>query len=135
MEKLDFEILLRTMPSKIMCTLKGLKSVGMGNHSVEHEGGAPAQSRTIQIYHYPVRAYKQFEKKVVNQGEGLTSNQRFNEGTGWHARRWYSLYKQGLLHEEYNSMLLRNKQTEALCQRGILEEDLTIKNCLQNIEG
>ncbi len=132
-QKLDFEIMLRTMPSKVMCMLEGLRAVGMGNHSVEHEGSEPVVSATIQIYHYPVREFEQFEAKVVNQGEGLTSNERFDKGTGWHARRWYSLHKQGRLREEYESMILDDQQTKDLSRKGILEEDLTIKNYLQNL--
>jgi len=134
-EKLDFGIMLRTMPAKVMCSLKGLKSVGMGNHSVEHESGAPVQSPTIQIYHYPLRTYAQFEKKVVNQGAALTSNKRFDEGTGWHTRRWYALYRQGKLREEYELMVLQDQQMRDLIRRGILQEDFTLKNALQSLEG
>ncbi len=134
-QELDFEIMLRSMPSKIMCMLEGLVAVGMGNHSVDHGGGEPVISPSIEIYHFPLRDYAQFERKVVNQGEGLTSNERFDKGTGWHARRWYSLYKQGKLHEEYESMILHDDKMDELRGKDILKEDRTIKEYLRKMKG
>ncbi len=128
---LQYGMMVRAMPNKVMCALEGLRAVGMGNHTVEHDAGEGVTSRSVLIYHYPVRTFKQFEKKVKNQGEGLTTNRRFDPGTGWHARRWYALYQAGRLAQEYRTLVLEPETCARLRAAGIIEEDRTLYTYFQ----
>jgi len=124
-ESLDIEMNLRKLPGKVMCRLNGLHHVQMGNHSVSHDGEVTRSDNTL-IYHFPVRTFEQFVKKVSNYGSALEANKRFSLGTSWHLRRWYKLLKLGQLEQEYESMLLTAEQASKLQSEGVLVRDETI---------
>jgi len=73
----------------------------------------------IEILHFPIRGFAQFQSKILNTGEGL-ENLDLHIGSdsihAWHAKRWYQLYKCGQLTEEYARLL----DLEAYLQEGIL---------------
>jgi len=73
-----------------------------GNHAVQ---GPTLQGYAccpqIEIFHYPVRSYPQFESKTRNVGSGFEMNKDSNPEHGIHARHRYELLKSGLLHEDF----------------------------------
>jgi glycosyltransferase involved in cell wall biosynthesis len=129
-EPLEVEMKLRKIPGKVMCSLKGLHSVGMGNHTVLHDAilhdGEVSTTDNTLIYHFPVRSYEQFVSKVRNYGTALNANTRFSPQTSWHLRRWYKLYERGQLEEEYENMLVSSEQEIELENKGILVRDETL---------
>jgi hypothetical protein len=112
---------------KVMCRLNGLNGVGYGNHDARHEGRS-ALCADILIYHYPVRTFREFLTKVINHGTSLENNPSIPPHIGWHVRRWFALYRQGLIEEEYRRLLVDRQQMEGYLQSGVLIEDRTISN-------
>ncbi len=126
-QPLDCSIVLGELTGgKVMCNLGGLQRVGMGNHVVVHSTTRIHKCKTVSIYHYPVRSYDQFRKKVVNYGASLQTNRRHQPSTSWHHRRWYALYERGELEQEYHNLILQDEQTRSLEREGVLTRDETM---------
>lgn len=74
--------------------------VSQGNHSTytDHSKSESA----IQVRHYPVRTYRQFENKVV---AGTQALQELPTNISIQWRRWYQDYQQHLLPQTYRSLM------------------------------
>jgi glycosyltransferase involved in cell wall biosynthesis len=59
----------------------------------------------IEVFHYPVRTFAQFESKVRNGGSGYARNAELAEPIGFHKRRWYAQLLEGTLDREYHARL------------------------------
>jgi glycosyl transferase family 2 len=121
----DEPVILSGVRKKVMCRLDGLRRVGYGNHDAVHDGPV-RQSTGIHIYHYPVRTFDEFQKKVVNHGTSLENNPGLPRDIGWHVRRWYSLYRQGLLRDEYDRLVLDEARASSYVESGVIEPDFTL---------
>lgn len=100
-------------PNKVIYkTHRGYINVVQGNHDIDPKNTwrefIKQASFDIEILHFPVRGFKQFQQKVINNGEGL-ENLDLHIGSNsiyaWHVKRWYALYKLGQLTEEYHRLL------------------------------
>jgi hypothetical protein len=120
-----FPFTLHTVEAKVLCRLRGLKWIGYGNHTVRHSGRV-APSLDIQIYHYPVRTFPEFERKVINHGTSLANNPHLLPATGWHVRRWYEIYRRGQLREEYEMLVPESTAIRSWVEDGTIEEDRSI---------
>lgn len=94
-----------------------LYQITQGNHSVENYSSQ--QSDLINIYHFPVRSWKQFEKKVINGGSSYEQS-GLSLTTGEHWRNWYNHYKQGNLFKQYEHICLKEEYMNNLLSRGII---------------
>lgn len=117
----------RSVLDKVMTRTEGLGSVGYGNHEAEHQQRS-VQCHTVKIYHFPVRTYHQFEKKVKNYGESLQQNDRFREGASSHLRHWYRRYLEGYLMQDYQAIAFTKARLEDLTQEGYLEPTSVIES-------
>ena len=115
-------MMLRAMPKKIMCSLKGLRRIRLGNHSVEHDAGRPIAIPELHIYHFPVRPYDQFAKRIEFAKEQF-AHEFTSENQGnfcWHKRRWVAQMELGLLRREWESLSIDQAEAAELQRRGII---------------
>ncbi len=111
-------------PNKVIYkTRRGYIDVVQGNHDIvpshDYREFVKQNAYDIEILHFPVRGYEQFLQKIINNGEGLENLDLFigsNTVNAWHVKRWYNLYKQEKLAEEYQRLL----NLEAYIDKGIL---------------
>ena len=99
--------------------------ITQGNHDAYTEGFSnyqykQARGNNIFIDHYPIRSYKHFERKVINGGSSYEIS-HIPEHIGHHWRRWYKIWKQGKLKEEYEKNLLWKQED---IRRGLLENKI-----------
>lgn len=75
----------------------------------------------VEILHYPMRSYRQFEAKVRNGGRALERHPDadFNP----HLRRLHELYRQGGLADHYAELVHDDRAVEAGIARGRLLRD------------
>lgn len=116
------DIIIRKVPGKVITRTEGLQSVGMGNHRAKHDA-LTINCSNISVFHYPIRSFAQFEKKVVNYGSSLENNDRFGENISKHLRHWYACFREGSLREQYQSFVLSESVLEDLAARGIVQID------------
>ncbi|KJV06967.1 glycosyltransferase family 2 protein [Methylocucumis oryzae] len=109
--------LLYRYPNKIIYkTRQGHVDVVQGNHDIllanHRRNFVKNISQDIEILHFPVRGFEQFQKKIINNGEGLANLSKLTHTdpvAAWHVKRWYALYQQGRLKEEYQRLLHLDK--------------------------
>lgn len=111
------ETLLQPLPKTIH---RGdeLINVTMGNHFAKSENLSPKfiNSNNIEIFHFPIRSYKQYELKIRNVVTSIEKNPEFGLNVGAHSRAKYALLKENKLYEDFSNKILLN--TEKI-QKGI----------------
>jgi glycosyltransferase involved in cell wall biosynthesis len=106
---------------------KHMPHVDMGNHVlVDRKVYVTRESRDISVYHFPVRSYTQFQRKVIEGGSAIVSNPKLAPGFGWHWRRWYQSYLDGKLRDEYRLLVLDEKKAAEYAKNGVLTVDYDI---------
>lgn len=113
--------------SKSLCLARGLHGMYTGNHDSRSIPRIAARSENIRVYHYPVRTYEQFERKVV-QGYRAAAKASFQQTAAWHWREYYEAWEKHELPRVYEELAARNRishdETMAnLFQRGLTEGD------------
>ncbi|MCF6254439.1 MAG: glycosyltransferase family 2 protein, partial [Thiomicrorhabdus sp.] len=90
----------------------------------------------IQVYHYPIRSYEQFEANIKRRVELLKLP---NAKMGDHYRRWVRIYNEGGLHEEFKRFLLTESQLATFEQYRVAVRDeqpfKLIKQAMSEFKG
>jgi hypothetical protein len=121
-EREDISILLGQASRKIIVNPYGLIKINSGNHSAEHIAfWNKKDSKNIKNYHYPIRSYKQFEKRVITRKEVLESFP--NVKMGDHYRVLVSKYNSGKLKDEYRKFIFKQNEIELLKKIGVVSEN------------
>lgn len=94
--------------SKLLCLAWGLHGMYTGNHNSRSIPSIAVRSENIRVYHYPVRTYKQFERKVV-QGYRAAVQASFLESAAWHWGTYHREWENGRLPEIYEEFASRNR--------------------------
>ena len=82
--------------------------VEMGNHKVSGPDlGREVASDGLEILHFPMRAYEQFENKIVKGARALQANTELSPGKGQTWRQLYALWERGRLRQFYDQELVR----------------------------
>lgn len=112
---------------KCLHTTKGYRHNVMGNHDVKMKPFCrrATTSADIIIFHFYVRSYKHYERKIVNGVEALMKNPTVKAGK--HIFAEYELYKQGKLRESYDA-----KKTRAMGTPVFIEADSRLYNYINN---
>jgi hypothetical protein len=121
-EQINIAIPLTSIKPKVMINPYGLIKIKGGNHRAIHVGNlfGRQQGSHINIYHYPIRSYEQFEKNIRNRVE-LAKLKDIRMGD--HYFRWVTLYQEGKLAEEYERFIIKNNELPVLERFGIIEQD------------
>lgn len=78
-----------------------------GNHDViDVELGERVEGDLLEILHYPLRSWAQFENKVARGGPALASNPKLRTGAYRTWRRYYEIWQQGGLRDYYDQKMI-----------------------------
>ena len=81
----------KPLPPKVAHRAHPEITVAQGNHQVEGpELGERLDDGSIEILHFPMRSYAQFENKIVKGGRAYARNRELPQRTG---RTWRRLYE------------------------------------------
>jgi len=110
-------------PSKVIFrTIKKLFFVLEGNHGIINKNSSiiEGKSQDIIIYHYPIRSKSSFFQKTIMGGSAYELNDVQPKEAGFHIRRWYESYKNGLLEEEYKKLIIDDMEADNLMREGLI---------------
>jgi FkbM family methyltransferase len=113
-------LLAYALGDKVICRPRGLKLMHHGNHVVEHDKPCGGRIAGMHVLHFPVRNYEQFIKKVSRNGSSYAVNKELSEDISWHLRRWYKLYQEGHLEEEFQKLVLTSEQERRYFEQGAI---------------
>jgi len=130
-------IILTKIGPKTIINPYGLIYLRGGNHKALHianmrdylKSGYDKIKRfkDIEVFHYPIRSFAQFEKNIKNRKKLLESSKKVSMGP--HYRRWVEIYNRGELREEFEkNILFHQKEIEVLEKYDIVRRDESIKN-------
>lgn len=121
------------LPPKICHRAKPLAEVEDGNHGVRVAGRTLTMTPTsdLEILHFPIRSYSQFEAKIREGTEALERNHHISPEVG---RTWRYLYHEhlvnGSLPDYYRNLIPDQTALENDLDRGVLIRDERIKSAL-----
>ena len=98
--------------------------VATGNHSVIGPWTRAAHAHgLIEVLHFPLRDYKQFERKVVQTGEAFAQTPSVPTNAALDQRELYRLAQEGRLREYYEQRVLDDPAVETGLADGSLVVD------------
>jgi hypothetical protein len=115
---------IRTVPRNVLVNAHGLIRMLSGNHSAFHIMRPINRrwSEDIVVYHYPIRGYDRFEKKMEDRRQLLrTPGARKKLGERYDI--WVDMLENGTLRQEYDRFLLPEEDIAVFKKYGILVED------------
>lgn len=105
--------------------------VRQGNHEIESERLGPIlDDGRIEILHFPLRTYAQFENKVTRGGAALERNDVLPQTVVKRWRDWYALWKQGGLPAEWATFEFSDAAVDAGIANGELVEDVRVAQAI-----
>src|SRR5215208_4874338 len=88
----------KPLPPKLAHRAHPKITVVQGNHRLRGpELGERLDDGSIEIFHFPMRSYAQFENKIVKGGQAYARNRELPEKIGRTWRRLYEVYRRGEL--------------------------------------
>jgi len=100
--------------------------VVQGNHRIKGpDVGSELDDGSIEILHFPMRSYAQFENKIVKGGRAYARNKELPEKTGRTWRRLYETWERGGLPAHYEASVV------AEAARQDLLEDTRLRDYLE----
>jgi len=96
----------KPLPRKVCHRGHPSVSVEQGNHAVQGIPGEQQTLDTINILHFPIRTYNQFETKIALGGAAYERNSTLPKRVGSTWRLLYEMYKRGQLRDWYNQQLI-----------------------------
>lgn len=111
-------MLLQYVLPKVIVNPSGLRKIGTGMHRAKHIWQAFTKRSTndIIIYHYPIRNYAQFEKRIALRVPLIEK-----VGMPQQYRNWIKKYHDGTLEMEYKKTTLSPSEIDQYIRIGILE--------------
>jgi hypothetical protein len=104
-----------------------------GGHDLNGPGLEPVPGwQPIVIFHYPIRSFEQYERKVIRDGAALERGSPIGYKTG---EERYQLYKQGRLRDDYESRLLDAATVDAGIRDGTLVVDRRLERFMTRNVG
>jgi hypothetical protein len=101
-------------------------TVAQGNHRVWGFNQSAVVHDAIEIQHFPLRSYAQFENKIVKGGQAYERNDKLAAGFGHTWKRLYKEYKKGNLIHYYK----KKSYSAERIQQGIDSGELIVEERL-----
>jgi glycosyltransferase involved in cell wall biosynthesis len=120
----------RPLPPKVAHRAHREITVVQGNHRVEGPDlGGRVDDGSIEILHFPMRTYAQFENKIVKGGRAYARNPELPQRTGRTWRRLYELWEQGELRDHYDGQVVTGPGRDDLL------EDTRLRDYLRGLRA
>jgi hypothetical protein len=116
-ERVSLNPLGNPLPPKLAHRAHPQIRVVQGNHRLKGpELGAKLDDGAIEILHFPMRSYAQFENKIVKGGRAYARNKELPEKIGRTWRRLYETWEQGGLRSYYDENVIGDSGGEDLVE-------------------
>ncbi len=106
--------------------------VAPGNHSISGAELSPAPAgELLEIFHFPMRSYEQFERKVIQTGTGYEKLEHRSPEVGRDQLTLLTIYREGGLRQYYDDALL----DDAALGYGVAQGSIVIDRRLEDFMG
>ncbi len=98
--------------------------VAPGNHSIAGADLRPAPAgELLEIFHFPMRSFEQFERKVIQTGTGYEKLEHRSPEVGRDQLKLLAIHREGALREHYDDALLSDAALERALEQGSIVLD------------
>jgi glycosyltransferase involved in cell wall biosynthesis len=105
----------KPLPPKLAHRAHPEITVVQGNHRVRGaELGERLDDGSLEILHFPMRSYGQFENKIVKGGRAYARNRELPENVGRTWRRLYEVWQRGELPRQYAESVVSDPSRQDL---------------------
>lgn len=101
-----------------------------GNHGIHGGTGPVGATDEITIFHFPIRTYAQFERKIALGGAAYARNTTLASSVGATWRALYQQYTEGGLRQFFEQAVLAPEDISRALQSGRLVHDTRLKQFL-----
>jgi hypothetical protein len=110
--------------------------VAPGNHSIRASDlAAVPPSELLEILHFPMRSYEQFERKVIQTGEGYEKVHDRSPLTGRDQLYLLELHRTGALREYYDGLVLDATALERGLEAGSIVIDRRLDHFMEDLHS
>jgi len=110
--------------------------VAPGNHSIRGVDLAPVPAgEVLEIFHFPMRSYEQFEHKVVQIGHGYEQLPDRAPTTGVDQLALLERHREGTLREYYDGLVLDKTSIERGLRMGTLVVDRRLDDFMRTLRS
>jgi hypothetical protein len=107
----------KPLPPKLAHRAHRRITVVQGNHRLKGPNlGSRLNDGSIEILHFPMRSYAQFENKIVKGGRAYARNRKLPEKMGRTWRRMYELWEKGELRDYYDESVVTEPDRDDLVE-------------------
>jgi glycosyltransferase involved in cell wall biosynthesis len=107
----------KPLPPKLAHRAHPEIEVVQGNHRIKGpDVGSELDDGSIEILHFPMRSYAQFENKIVKGGRAYARNKELPEKTGRTWRRLYETWEEGGLPAHYEASVVAESARKDLLE-------------------
>lgn len=116
---------------KVAHRSKGYRQIAVGNHYVKMVFKNEKPSTSIRIYHYNIKNYEHFKRKMIDGGKAVEENLKHGLDVAEHWRYFYKKWKNNEIDflDEYKRVT-GIKNLEHFINLKIVDYDETIKNSM-----
>jgi hypothetical protein len=107
--------------------------VAPGNHSISPGLAAVPASGLLEIFHFPMRSYEQFERKVAQIGLGYECLLDRSPGVGCDQLELLGLQRMGRLREYYDGLTLDDEALQQGIQAGTIVSDRRLDDFMRGL--
>ena len=109
-------------------------TIAPGNHSIVPSGlpAVPANG-LLEIFHFPMRSYEQFERKVIQIGAGYELLSDRSPGVGHVQLELLELYREGKLPEHYDALALDRDSLATGLKSGAIVCDRRLSDFMRDL--
>ena len=120
----------KRLPPKIAHRAHPEVEVGQGNHRITGiDLGERVDDGSIEILHFPMRTYAQFENKIVKGGRAYLRNRELPKGKGRTWRELYDVWERGGLRDHYEENVAEDSAVKDLI------EDTRLRDFLRSLRA
>ena len=113
--------------TKVIHKTRGFKKISDGNHDIAMHSRVKCHSADIRLYHYHIRNYAGWEKKIRNWEKSIFL---LPDGQGEHMKAMVRMYQAGRLREEFDKKFGPNMR-DFLIAQGVVTVDPSVPNFLR----
>lgn len=110
--------------------------VAPGNHWISGAELRPAPAtEMLEVFHFPMRSYEQFERKVIQTGVGYEKLEQRSAEVGRDQLKLLQLYRENALRQYYEDALLDDDARRGGLEDGSIVQDRRFEHFMRALPG
>lgn len=126
----------KPLPGKVCHVGNPRVRVSQGNHNVSGDNlDKIARTTDLEILHFPLRSFEQFERKIKNGGRAYQNSTGMPSSVGSTWRSLYAAYLRGELRDYYLFQCIQEEDIAAKIKDGLVVQDFRLRDYMKSLNS